>query len=542
MLTSSARVQAAVAAGLALVLGGAWLLFGTPVRVRWLVARGAPPAGWEASAGAAASLRALGSPARPTLVGILEDSSTSRARKSWVASVLLRAPFFGQAEVERALSSPGRPAARAAAFALMGGEEDAESFEERASRAESGVAVPAGRAPVETWDPAPAIPVLLDWLGDGSDPEARYAALLLGQVPPGDARVREALLKAVEEVPEILAGDAPENLGERKLVVVNALQSLLAWARDDPEVASRVAKVVAWIEETGRSDRNWDLQAYALRLFEVGRGRGVDPALLKTLAHSGSPVIRQRLANALETITGAEVAGLLRELVGDESPTVRRSAVLTLRKRKDRLLLELLSYLVEDSYIYVRSDALRTVGELKAQAPEKCREALPLLVSCLEEPWPGPDVEASSPLASYFSNAKADVVEACALSLYMIAGQSPGFEPNAILDGRKRPATCQALAGDPAKRRAAAEEWRKTVPPWPEPRRVPFLVLRLEDRDPDNVVRAARELARIVPGGPGFPREVLDRGPDDTGARNAVRDLRKRGEWAKTVEAWKARK
>ena len=85
-----ARIQAAAAVAGAVALWCAWALWGTPVKVRWLVARGAPPAAPEAGESAAAGIRAVGVPARPVLLSVLQDGSSSRARKSWVAALLLR--------------------------------------------------------------------------------------------------------------------------------------------------------------------------------------------------------------------------------------------------------------------------------------------------------------------------------------------------------------------------------------------------------------------------------------------------------------------
>jgi hypothetical protein len=553
---SSARVQAGIAAGLAVVLGGAWLLFGTPVRVRWIVARGAPPAPAHASATAADDLRTLGSAARAPLASLFLAEATPFSRKAWVASVLLRAPFYEHAVVEGALASPHKPTARAAAFALMDGEEflargGAGSFQEAVARVTDGKGVTAKNAPLETWDPAPAIPVLVEWIRDGSDPDAAYAALLLGKIPPGDKRVRDALLGAVEEAPGFLGKDAGPDAGRRKIVVVDALQSLLAWAKDDPETAARVAKVVAWIEESGNGDAAWDIQTYGLRLFEVARGRGVDPALLRTLSKSRNSIVRQRLAHTLENTAGAVTGELLRELVGDEVPTVRRAAIYTLRKRKDPMLLDLLPYLLEDAHIYCRADTLKSVGELRGVVPDRIRSVVPVLVACLEDPWPGPPIDPASPLAPYFAGARAEVVEGAAISLYMITFQCPGFvipapdggKPElAILDNRKRSDIAGALSADPAKRKEVADEWHRTVPAWPETNRVPALVQRLEDRDPECILRACRELARITKETTGIPESLLVQGKDDTAARNVIREMRKKGEWAKVVEGWKAKR
>jgi hypothetical protein len=278
----------------------------------------------------------------------------------------------------------------------------------------------------------------------------------------------------------------------------------------------------------------------------------VDPGLLRSLSKSSNSIVRQRLAHTLESATGAETGVILQELLRDEVPTVRRAAIYTLRKRKDILLIDLLDYLVEDAHIYCRADTLKSVGELRGVAPDRVREALPVLVSCLEDPWPGPSVDPASPLAPYFSGARAEVVEGAALSLYMITFQCPGFvlppaveggRPElAILDNRKRADIAASLAADPAKRKAVADEWHRFVPPWPEANRIPALVQRLGDRDPENILRACRELKRLTGESTGFPESILVQGGDDTGARNTLRELRKKGEWQKVVDAWKARK
>jgi hypothetical protein len=535
-LNSSAKIQAGVAVGLAVVLWAAWSAFGTPVRIRWLVARGAPPATEEASLSSAEAIRGMGVAARPSLLAVLRDDSSSRARKSWVASLLLRSPFFAQPAVEEALASPHGPTARAAAFALLDGDE-AESFEMAAIRAGSGKEVRARTAPLVPWDPAPAVPVLVEWLADHADREARLAARLLGKVPPGDPRVKEALLKAVEEVPSIFAPGAAEDLAARKFLVVDCIQALLAWAPQDVDVVARVSKMVAWIEANGHSEDAWDLQAYGMKLFELSRGRGVDPALLTGLARSRIVVVRQKLANTLETIPGTAAREILRDLLGDESYAVRRSAVLTLMRRKDLLVLEEAPYLIEDSYPYVRVDTLRAAGELRGIAPDGGKAMLPILVSCLEDPLPG---VAPTTFVTLWEGSKADIVERAALSLQQIAQRCPGFEGDAIFDQRKREATAKALAEDAAKRRAVVEEWRKTVPARPESNRIAPLVRRLEDRDFENVLRAVRELVRLTGDATGFPPASLQVTTDDTPARNALRDARKGPDWAKTMEHWKA--
>jgi hypothetical protein len=136
-------------------------------------------------------------------------------------------------------------------------------------------------------------------------------------------------------------------------------------------------------------------------------------------------------------------------------------------------------------------------------------------------------------------SARPYVIEQGAIAINRITGSCPGFSGDDLTDWRKRTARAKALADDPAARRKVVEELRKTIPARPEAERIPCLVRRLEDRDPDNVLRAVRELARIVPDGPPFPPPLLLQGPDDTAPRNLVRELRKSGEWQRTVEAWK---
>jgi hypothetical protein len=545
---STAKVQAAVAVGLAAALGGAYLCFGMPLRVRWIVARGAPPADRSASARAEADLRTLGVDARPALLAVLDDEDSSRARKSWVASILIRSPFFAQDEVVKSLGSPWKPTARAAAFALLEGEEN-ERFDVAASQAE-GRSTPSGPSPLDTWDPKPAIPVLLDWIADRADPEAKLAALLLGKLPQDEVRVRDALLAAVEDAPNIRALGKTREALERKLLVVDALQALLPWARNDPETAARVAAVIARLDTDGGAKDDmplWDIEAYALRLFEVARGRGVDPALLVKLLKSRNKPVRMQLAHTLETVNGPETERLLRALCRDEEPTVRRSTVFALKKRMDPLLLDLLPYVIEDSYVYIRSDALKSVGDLIGTATDRCRSAIPLLVSCLEEPWPGQPQAPTPEIAASFENARADIIEGCALSLHRITTRSPGFEEmdpktnqrvTKILDWKSRMEIARRLAADPARRKAVVDEWRKGVPPWPESRRVKPLVEHLEDPDFDNVLRAGRELARVTGDRTGFPAQIFETG-DDTGARNALREAAKAPEWAKTLDHWR---
>ncbi len=546
MTKSPAKIQAALALGFALLLWIAWSLFGTPLRVRWIVARGAPPAGGEASDAALEEIRAVGFPARSALLSILEGDG-SRARKSWVASALLRAPFFASAEVEKAVSSPVLSTRRAAVFSLMRGEDLRESFEASTARIQpGGEALGKGRPRAE-WDPGPAVPLLLEWLADAGDPEARFAARLLGTLPPGDDRVREALLRVVEETKDILGPGAGGERQLRKFVVVDSMQALLPWAKEDPSVVERVSKVVAWIDEEKLSDAGWDLQAYALGLVEVSRGKGLDPSLLMRLAKSPSPVLRQRLAGVIEKIPGSEGIAVLEYLVHDETATVRRSAALTFMKRLEPRILDLAPVLVEDCYIYVRSDALRAIGALRAAEPARCRALLPLLVSCIEEPWQGETAAEGTPMATFQREGRVDVVEAASLSLWQLASMAPGFQRkdpagkavNDIFDWRQRSSVARRIAEEPAFRATVVEEWRRTVPPRPEGERVRALVRRLlEDRDPENAVRAMRELKRLTGDDASFPPAAMTRKDDDAEARNAVREWWKQGGREKAREHW----
>jgi HEAT repeat protein len=246
-----------------------------------------------------------------------------------------------------------------------------------------------------------------------------------------------------------------------------------------------------------------------------------------------------KVAGALETFPGNAPTVVLERLCGDEGPTVRRSAVRALRKRKDPLLLDLLPYLVEDSLVWVRSEALRSVGELTGVDPEGCRNAVPLIVSCFETPWPGEAPDPTSSAAQSWDAARTDVIEACALSLNRVAGRAYGFRPEELLDWKRRAQVASALAADDALRAKAVARWRESYAPWPEEKRIPPLVKRLDDRDPDCVLRAMRELARLTKDTTGFPAGVLERSGDDTPNRNLIREWAKGPEKAKCLEHWR---
>lgn len=537
----SAKVQALVVLGLAAAVWGGWALLGLPIRVRWLVARGAPPATPAASEASAAEIRALGVRARPILLDLFHGSGT-RARKSWVASVLLRAPFFDQKVIEAALALPDPPTARAAAFALLEGEEEIPSYEEAASVAGTPPTHrPTPPRPRSEWDPAPAVPVLAAWLEDRSDPEARHAARLLGKVPPGDPRRREALLRTVEEAPEILAADAPPALKARRGALTDSLQSLLPEVRGDPSVAERVAKVIVAVEDRGLTDEGWDVERYALRLLELGRGKGIPPGLLARLAKNPNQILRQVLAGTLESVPGEEATSLLEALAADEVSVIRKRAVYSLMRRKDPAVLRLAPWLAEDSYIYVKADTVKAIDEVRSVDPRGVREMIPFLVACIEDPWPGDGPAPDTPQARMLESGKADIVELAVLALYHLRKACPGFEVGQVEDWKKRAEICRGLVADPAKRKAVVDEWRKTVPAWPQEKRIPALVRRLGEADPENVVRAMRELVRLTGDAAGFPPASLKATGDDTEARNAVREWRKTPGYRETLDRWKAK-
>jgi len=528
--TAVSRRPAWIALGAALLLWGGYALVREPLRVRWLVARGAPPAPAEASAAAAEGLRAMGPAVRASLVEVLRSPGRTRAARSWVAALLLRGPFFATADVEACLASADPSLARAAAFALLNGEERAPSFEESVGealvRGRSGGPPPARIAEPWDFDPAPAVPVLLAWLADQGDGEAHHAARLLGYLPPRDPRVAEALAMVVEEMPEILAPGAPPALQVRKLAVVNAIQSLLGYAPADPEIVRRVGKVIGWIESNGLSERGWDVENYAMRLLAVSGGRGIDFEMLSGMAASPNRILRKRLADTLGELPGAEATAALERLVSDEHPIVRRAALRAMRDRGDAAVLRLAPYLVEDSYIFIRSDTLRTIGERNSADPGGVRALLPLLVSCIEDPWPGSEPSSMAPM---IPGGKADVVEAAALSLVRATGLHPGFSDRAMdFEWKERQDTAKRLAGDAELRRVVAAEWRRTVPARAPEERVPYLEEHLKDRDPENVLRAMREILRITGQKRDFPPAALEQTGDDTNARNAVREWMKK--------------
>ncbi|MCK6481243.1 MAG: HEAT repeat domain-containing protein [Planctomycetes bacterium] len=316
-------------------------------------------------------------------------------------------------------------------------------------------------------------------------------------------------------------------------------------------MVERVSKVVAWIEDEKLSDAGWDLQAYALGLVEAAGGRGADPALLERLSRSPAPVLRQRLANSLAAVPGDGARAVLEHLLFDETATVRRSAVLTLMKRREPRLLDLLPVLLEDCYIYIRSDAVRAVGELRGTEAARCRALVPVLVSCLEHPWEGEPAAPGTPLAGFQRAGMVDVVESAALALWQVAGDAPGFlrrdpatgkEINDLLDWKKRGEIARRLVEDGEARAAIVAQWRERTDPPPADLRTGALVRRmLEDRDPENVVRAMRELQRLTGDATGFPPAALRRKDDDTEARNAVREWWKADGRAKARPAWEAR-
>lgn len=536
MATKKAKVQAAVALGLAVVVAAGWSWFRVPIRVRWLVHRGAPPAEGTPSREAVEGLRAMGREARQPLLDLILHSGEPWENKAWAAAVVLRSPFLADRELRDALKSPDPSTARAAAFALMDGQET-ESFEE--TRAEqmqriSGMRPPGTKG--DGFDATEALPVLLDWVADGKDRHTGFAARLLGQVPPGDPRVPEALLKIVEESPDLLKdGTTDANVG-RKLVVVDAIQSLLQYAPRNEDVVRRICAVLGRMQAGGMVDSTWDIQRYAMDLLELSRGRGVDYDVLGMLAKSESQILRQRLAGVLGDLQGP-VSGLLEQLLADEHPLVRQGALISLANRRDPMVLRRARFLVEDSYIFLRSIALKKVGDVYAVDADAARALLPLMLTCMEEPWPGDPVPN---YAAQHDGGVLDVIESCLVSMTRITGLHPGFDKIADLaDHRKTAAVARAIAGRTEEGRRVLDTWAEVVTAEEPEVRIPWLVEHLEkDADPENLLRAMRELHRLTGRSDGFPEGVLPQTGNDTEARNTIRRWMKDGR-ALCVAAWR---
>jgi hypothetical protein len=150
-------------------------------------------------------------------------------------------------------------------------------------------------------------------------------------------------------------------------------------------------------------------------------------------------------------------------------------------------------------------------------------------------------VGAATLQARFKDGAREDIIANAAITLYKLADAHPGFTVDEIHDQRKRGEIAIRLRDDPAKRRALVDEWRKTVAPWPPEKRVPHLVARLEDADPDNAIRAMRELSRLLGDATGFPAAAMQPTDDDTAPRNAVREWRKTEAFRQALEHWKAK-
>jgi hypothetical protein len=133
--------------------------------------------------------------------------------------------------------------------------------------------VVAGRAPLETWDATPAIPVLVDWLGDSADADAVYAALLLGRYPPVDRRIRDALLAAVEEMPRILGKDAGPDAGPDAATKASASPS-------GAEMAE-IAKIKLKLVEAREEMRRRESEAAAREHAEAATARAITARGLK---------------------------------------------------------------------------------------------------------------------------------------------------------------------------------------------------------------------------------------------------------------------
>jgi hypothetical protein len=283
-------------------------------------------------------------------------------------------------------------------------------------------------------------------------------------------------------------------------------------------------------------DATWDIQKYALDLLELSRGRGIDFKALELLADSENRLLRQKLAGLLGDLQGP-VAVLLERFLADEHPFVRRSALQSLTNRRDPATLRVARFVAEDSYIHLRAMAIRSVGDVYGVDAGYARELLPFVLACLENPWPGDTVAV---YGSQQDGGEVAVVEACLLTLTRVTGVHPGFRLVAEMGDHKALETAarDVLAKTP-RGVEILEGWRQVVAAEPEERRLPFLFEHLQkDVDPENILRAMRELNRLTKQSTGFPPAALVQTGDDTDARNAIRLWMKDGREA-CVNAWK---
>ena len=412
----------------------------------------------EANDALAKELRGLGASARGDLVEAMRDLPPDAIdAKIWIARQIAGEPWFDVASLKEILKDAGasRQDRRAAACALL----DTQHKEV---------------------DTELVLPVLEEWLNDVSAPDRGLAVNRADQMwrlgmlsSQWEARVKHALVQLAKRSATADPERADLIFDERAFACLTLTLGL-----PDAEV-----KKTLWTIAKDDSDDDMPRINSIRALSEGGVLDAADVDDWAAVAKATSPVVRQTVADNLFRATAPVYDKVLEPLQFDASPLARTGALDSQVKRRRPTMLNRFDELMEDSYEWVRFDAMFAAGVFKHET-ENLPARAAMILGVLETSDDPVDVKGA------------------VLALRMLTDETHGLLPTDVHlhEQTVEEVPLRAFMTDTAGRKDAADKWRAkfgAAAVWTTADRVKTLEKVLKHADPKNVERAQILLEKL---------------------------------------------
>ncbi len=406
----------------------------------------------------AKELQALGAGSRDEVIAVLRDLGADQMdAKVWVARLLAGEPWFATTSLKEIVAD-GKAAKcdrRAAACGLV----DMQHKEV---------------------DTELVLPVFEEWLNDAADPDRSMA---IGRVEhlwrqgmlnsQWESRIKAILLSIAKHAPTPAGVDEDRFIEDRAAAIL-----VLELGVSDAEVRKAL-----WTVVKDESDFV-EPRVHAIRALAQGSVLDADSVGdWAEAAKAKDEDVRQAVADNMFRAKLPEFDKVLEQLQFDSKNLTRAGVLDTQVKRRRPTMLERFDELIEDSYEYVRFNAMYANGAFKHETKGQAKRVA-MMLRLLESSDDPVDVQGA------------------VISLFMLTDEAYGFKATDVhvREQEVEPAALATFMADKAGRKQAADKWRErfgaeTV--WTDADRAATLEKLLKAADPENVKRAQAELASM---------------------------------------------
>jgi hypothetical protein len=288
-----------------------------------------------------------------------------------------------------------------------------------------------------------------------------------------EGRMKRVLLDLAKHSAPV-AGEDEDRLLEDRAAAVLALEPGVS----DPEVRQALWAVA-------KDDTDFvETRVNAIRALAQGEVLDADTVADWAAASKAKDEdVRQAVADNLFRAKLPEFDKVLEPLQFDSKNLTRAGAIDAQLKRRRPTMLERFDELIEDSYEYVRFNAMFAAGSFKHETNGQAKRAAMMLRL----------VESSDDPVD---------VQGAVIALFMITDEANGFKPTDlhVREQSVEDAALKTFMADKAGRKQAADKWRAHFGAdctWTDAERAQTLEKLLKSADPANVERAKSELAAL---------------------------------------------